>query len=158
MISASISGLDALTARLGALPRTLAERLGQEVERLGSVLRDRIERNLSGAVLQQRSGRLAGSIAVNVERAGLGATASVTSDAPYAAIHEYGGTIPAHTILPQSARALAFPWRGQQRFFKRVQLPAVTMPERSFMRSALDETAPEIQAAIQAAALEAVQG
>jgi hypothetical protein len=32
------------------------------------------------------------------------------------------------------------------------------MPERSFMRSALDETAPEIQAAIQAAALEAVQG
>jgi hypothetical protein len=89
---------------------------------------------------------------------GLGASVSVTSDAPYAAIHEYGGTIPAHTILPQSARALAFPWRGQPRFFKRVQLPAVAMPERSFMRSALDETAPEIQAAIEAAAFEAVQG
>jgi phage gpG-like protein len=158
MISASISGLDTLTARLEALPQTLAERLAQEVERLGGVLRDRVERNLSGAVLQQRSGRLAGSIAVNVERVGLGVSASVTSDAPYAAIREYGGTIPAHTILPQSARALAFPWRGQQRFFKRVQLPAVTMPERSFMRSALDETAPEIQAAIQIAALEAVQG
>jgi phage gpG-like protein len=158
MISASISGLDTLTARLGALPQTLAQRLAEEVERLSGVLRDRVERNLSGGVLQQRSGRLAGSIAVSVERAGLGASASVTSDAPYAAIHEYGGTIPAHTILPQSARALAFPWRGQQRFFKRVQLPAITMPERSFMRSALDETAPEIQAAIQAAALEAVQG
>ena len=158
MIGASIGGLDTVVARLAALPQTLSERLAQEVERLGGVLRDRIERNLSGAVLQRRSGLLAGSIAVNVERAGLGVSASVTSDAPYAAIHEYGGTIPAHTILPQSARALAFPWRGQQRFFKRVQLPAVTMPERSFMRSALDETAPEIQAAIEAAALEAVQG
>jgi phage gpG-like protein len=158
VISASINGLDALTSRLAALPQTLAERLEQEVERLSGVLRDRVERNLSGAVLQQRSGRLAGSIAVNVERAGLGVSASVTSDAPYAAIHEYGGTIPAHAILPQSARALAFPWRGQQRFFKRVQLPAVTMPERSFMRSALDETASEIQAAVQTAALEVVQG
>jgi phage gpG-like protein len=158
VISASIAGVDALTARLGVLPQTLTERLGQEVERLGGVLRDRVERNLSGAVLQQRSGRLAGSIAVNVGRAGLGVSASVSSDAPYAAIHEYGGTIPARTILPQSARALAFPWRGQQRFFKRVQLPAVTMPERSFMRSALDETAPEIRAAIQAAALDVVRG
>jgi hypothetical protein len=59
--------------------------------------------------------------------------------------------------LPQSARALAFPWRGRQRFFKRVQLPAVAMPERSFMRSALDETAPEIRAALEAAAAEAMQ-
>ena len=157
MITASVNGLDALTARLGALPQTLAERLAAEVERLGGVLRDRVERNLSGAVLRQRSGRLAGSIAVDVERSGLGASATVSSDAPYAAIHEYGGTIPAHTILPQNARALAFPWRGQQRFFKRVSLPAVAMPERSFMRSALAETAPEIRAALEAAAFEAVQ-
>jgi len=83
--------------------------------------------------------------------------ATVSSDAPYAAIHEYGGVIPAREILPQSARALAFPWRGQQRFLKRVQLPAVTMPERSFMRSALEETAPDIRAALARAAFEAVQ-
>jgi hypothetical protein len=38
-----------------------------------------------------------------------------------------------------------------------VQLPAVTMPERSFMRSALNETLPEIRAAIEAAAAEALQ-
>jgi phage gpG-like protein len=158
MITASVTGLDALTDRLGALPETLSQRLAQEIDRLGGVLRDRVERNLSGAVLQQRSGRLAGSIAVDVARSGLGATATVSSDAPYAAIHEYGGTIPAHTILPRSARALAFPWRGQQRFFKRVTLPAVTMPERSFMRATLDETMPEIHAALEQAAFEAVQG
>ena len=157
MISGSIVGLDALTALLGQLPRTLADRLAAEVERLGAVLRDRVERKLSGEVLRQRSGRLAGSIAVSVERAGFAASATVSSDVPYASIHEYGGTLPARTILPQSARALAFPWRGRQRFFKHVSLPAVAMPERSFMRSALDEVAPEIRAALEAVAAEATQ-
>ena len=158
MIDVSVTGLDETAARFAALPQTLASRLGQEVERLGGVLRDRIERKLSGEVLQSRSGRLAASIAVTVEPSGAGASATVASDAPYAAIQEYGGTIPARTILPQSARALAFPWRGQQRFFKRVSLPAVTLPERSFMRSALAETVPEIYAAIATAAARTVQG
>ena len=153
MITASVTGGEGV----GELPQALAERLSQEIERLGGVLRERIERKLSGEVLQRRSGRLLGSITVEAERVGLGASVTIGSDAPYAAIHEYGGTIPARTMLPQSARALAFPWHGQQRFFKRVQLPAVTMPERSFMRSALDETLPEIRAAIEAAAAEVLQ-
>ena len=158
MIDVTVTGLDQAAARFAALPRSLAQRVAQAVERLGGMLRDRVERKLSGEVLQQKSGRLAASIAVTVEPTGAGASATVSSDAPYAAIHEYGGTIPARTILPQSARVLAFPWRGQQRFFKRVTVPAVTMPERSFMRSALAETAPEIRAAIETAAAQAVQG
>lgn len=157
MIAASVDGLDALGRRLGELPQTLAARLAQEVERLGAVLRDRVERNVAGAVLRPRSGRLAASIAVEVERNGAVIDATVSSDAPYAAIHEYGGTIPAREILPHSARVLAFPWRGQQRFFKRVQLPPVTIPKRSFMRSALDETEPAIRAAIERAAYEAIR-
>jgi phage gpG-like protein len=153
MITVSVAGGEGI----GALPQALAERLSREIERIGGVLRERIERNLSGAVLRRRSGRLAASITVEAERTGLGASVTIASDAPYAAIHEYGGTIPARLVLPQSARALAFPWRGRQRFFKRVQLPAVAMPERSFMRAALDETLPEMRAAIAAAAAEALQ-
>jgi phage gpG-like protein len=158
MIDVSVIGLDETAARFAALPQALGARLAQEVERLGGVLRDRVERKLSGEVLRQKSGRLAASIAVTVEPTAGGASATVSSDSPYAAIQEYGGAIPARTILPQSARALAFPWRGQQRFFKRVTVPAVTLPERSFMRSALAETAPEIRAAIEAAANEVAQG
>jgi phage gpG-like protein len=157
MITVSVDGLGALSTRVGALPQTLAERLAQEIERLGGVLRARIDRKLSGEVLRRRTGRLAGSITVTAERVGLGASVTVGSGSPYAAIHEYGGILPARTVLPQAARVLAFPWRGQQRFFKRVQLPATTMPERSFMRSALNETLPEIRAAIEAAAAEALQ-
>jgi phage gpG-like protein len=157
MIGVSVDGLDALTGRFGALPQSLAQRLAQEVEQLSGVLRDRIERKLSGEVLQQRSGRLAASIAVEVAANGPSVAATVGSDSRYAAIHEYGGVIPARTIVPRDARALAFPWRGQQRFFRRVQLPAVTMPERSFLRSALADTEPEIRAAIAAAAVEALE-
>lgn len=156
MISASIGELDATAARLDALPETLAASLAAEVERLAGVLRDRVERKLSGEVLQQRSGRLAGSIAVAIERSGLAVSARVSSDAPYAAIHEYGGSLPAREILPKSARALAFPWRGQQRLFRRVSLPSVVMPERSFMRSALAEIEPELRAAVEAVALQAM--
>lgn len=156
MISAAIGGLDGMTARLDALPETVAASLAAEIERLSGVLRERIERKLSGEVLQQRSGRLAGSISVDIEQSGLTVNATLSSDVPYAASHEYGGTLPAHEILPKSGRALAFPWRGQQRFFKRVSLPSVTMPERSFMRSALAEAEPEIRAAIEAAAREAM--
>lgn len=151
-----MTGGNVLAARLDAMPRALAAGLAQEAGRLSEELRAAVEHNLSGAVLQQRSGRLAGSIALAVAQSGGAVTATIDSDAPYAAIHEYGGTIPAREILPRNARALAFPWRGRARFFKRVGLPPVRMPERSFMRSALAEMAPEIRGALEAAMLRAV--
>ena len=154
MIALSIGGLDATVSRLDVLPQTVARRLAVEVERLSGVLRNRIERKLSGEVLQRRSGRLAGSISVNIERSGLAVNATVGSDVSYSGIHEYGGVLPPREILPKNGRILAFPWRGQQRFFKRVSVPAATMPECSFLRSALGEIAPEIRAAVEAAARE----
>ena len=64
----------------------------------------------------------------------------------YAAIHEFGGTIPPHQIVPDKAKALAFAVDGKQVFAARVvNLPAVTMPERSYMRSSLAEMADEIR-------------
>jgi HK97 gp10 family phage protein len=152
----TIEGLDALAARLEAMPGKLTAALGEEAARLGDELRAAVERNLSGGVLQQKTGRLAGSIEMSVQRNGAAVSATVGTDVPYAAIHEYGGMIPAHEILPQSARVLAFPWQGRERFFKRVELPAVQMPERSFLRSALAEMEPEIRAAMAAAASRAV--
>jgi HK97 gp10 family phage protein len=155
-MGATIEGLDALAARLEAMPGKLTAALGEEAARLGDELRAAVERNLSGGVLQQRTGRLAGSIDLSVEQNGAAVSATVGTDVPYAAIHEYGGVIPAHEILPKSARALAFPWQGRERFFKRVELPPVRMPERSFLRAALTEMAPEIRAQMAAAVSRAV--
>jgi phage gpG-like protein len=145
VIAARLSGGEALAARYAAMPRAIATNLMDAADRLGGELRAVVERNLSGAVLRQRSGRLAASIEVSVSGRGGRIAARLGSDVPYAAIHEYGGQLPARTILPKGARALAFPWHGRERFFKRVEMPPVSMPERSFLRSALTEMAPEIR-------------
>jgi phage gpG-like protein len=155
-MGATIEGGDTLATRLEAMPDKLAVALREEAGRLGDELRATVVRNLSGGVLQQRTGRLAGSIDVSVEQNGAAVSAKLGTDVPYAAIHEYGGMIPAREILPQSARALAFPWQGRVRFFKRVELPPVQMPERSFLRSALAEMEPEIRSAMAAAVSRAV--
>ena len=43
------------------------------------------------------------------------------------------------------AKALAFAIGGKQVFAARVNLPAIAMPERSYMRSSLAEMADEIR-------------
>ena len=79
------------------------------------------------------------------------------ADVKYAAIHEFGGTIPPHQIVPDKARALAFLVGGKQVFAARVNLPAITMPERSYMRSSLAEMAGEIHDELDVAVVEAIQ-
>ena len=71
-------------------------------------------------------------------------TPATSPDIKYAAIHEYGGAIPPHQIVPDKAKALAFILGGKQAFAARVNLPAIAMPERSYMRSSLAEMADEI--------------
>jgi hypothetical protein len=59
--------------------------------------------------------------------------------------------------LPNKAKALAFLAGGKQAFAARVNMPAVTMPERSYMRSSLAEMAGEIRDELDGAVVEAIQ-
>ncbi len=64
---------------------------------------------------------------------------------PYAAIHEYGGTLPAMTIYPQKARALHFFTKdGREVFAKRANLPPRTIPARPFLGPAAREVEPKV--------------
>lgn len=155
MIDVSIAGGDELTARLADMPSAVASRLGNVIGLLSQTLYYQVEDNLSGAVLQSRSGRLAAAI----EQSADGLTASVGFDAdavPYGAAQEFGADIRAHLIEVKNARALAFVVAGQRVFAKRVMLPATHLPERSFLRSALSDLAPDIEDAIAAGVDEAV--
>ena len=112
---------------------------------------------LSGEVLGTRSGTLAQAIAAGVD----GSTTDVSvrvgaSDVKYAAIHEFGGTIPAHRIVPDKAKALEFVIGGKQAFAARVNLPTIAMPERSYLRSSLAEMAGEIDQGLAEAIKEAM--
>jgi phage gpG-like protein len=157
VIAVELVGDEALRRRLQALPARLHDGLQRTMARLGLALQQTAQRKVSGEVLQVRSGTLRASITAAVTESGGAVTASVGSDAPYAAIHEYGGTTRAHLIEAKNAQSLAFLVGGRLVFAKRVFHPGSHMPERSFLRSALAEMAPEIAAALAEAAGKAAQ-
>jgi phage gpG-like protein len=97
------------------------------------------------------------SIVSSVSTDADGVVASVGSegDVKYAAIQEYGGKTSAHEILPVKAQALAFVVGGVQRFARRVEHPGSLIPERSYLRSSLDDMRQEIVDALAEAAADA---
>ena len=147
-------------ASLDSLPSRVARSLLVRVNVLAIQLATRVRQKLSGEVLQVRSGDLRASIFEQVSQTSTSVTGTVGSsgDVKYAAIHEYGGTIPAHDIVPNKATALAFIWQGKQRFFRRVHIPDVQMPERSYLRSSLAEMVGDIRGGLQEAVQEALDG
>lgn len=137
----------AVQARLDSMPARIHARLKQTVYALAEKLRSHvIQDKLLGQVLNRRTGRLGQSIQQKVDSSVTSVTGTVYSagDVKYAAIHEFGGQIPAHEIVARNANALAFMMGGKQVFAKRVQWPGATMPERSFMRSSLADMRDEI--------------
>jgi phage gpG-like protein len=150
---------DTASAALAAMPERIRDALSAKANALAGALQAKIQQKLSGDVLQMRSGALAGSIGVTIDDSSTDVSVRIAAspDVKYAAIHEFGGTIPPHQIVPNKARALAFLVGGKQVFATRVQLPAVTMPERSYMRSSLNEMADEIRDDFAAAVAEAIQ-
>jgi phage gpG-like protein len=124
---------------------------------LASALADKVKSDkLDGAVLNSRSGALKDSIAAEVSGDSADFTATVGSfgDVKYAAIQEYGGRTAAHEILPDKAAALAFLIGGAMHFARRVEHPGSLIPERSYLRSSLDEMRDEIIATLAATANE----
>jgi len=108
----------------------------------------RSKEKLTGEVLQVRSGRLRRSINMRMEGTGGDqVSGTVGTNVLYAAIHEFGGTIPGHPLEAVNAKALRFMPKGASDFIfrRRVQIPDIRMPERSFLRSALREMLPGIR-------------
>jgi len=147
MFALTFDGLEEASARLEAYPAALATALDAKAAELAATLFDLVQNDkLSGGVLNLRSGALRDSIAANVSADADGVVASVDSvgDLKYAAIQEFGGKTSAHEILPVKAQALAFVSGGAQRFARRVEHPGSLIPERSYLRSSLDDMRDEI--------------
>jgi phage gpG-like protein len=129
-----LSLLDDASPALAAAPERLRDALSSKANALAAALQAKIQQKLSGAVLNQKSGALARSIVTTIDDASADIAVTVASSGiAYAAIHEFGGTIPPHEILPDKAKALAFVVGGKHAFAARVSLPAVTMPERALL-------------------------
>jgi phage gpG-like protein len=149
---------DGASSALAAMPERLRAALSSKAMMLAAALQAKIQDKLSGAVLNQRSGALARSIVATMDDATGNLAVSIAStDIKYAAIHEYGGIIPPHQIAPDKAKALAFLVGGKLAFAAHVNLPAITMPERSYMRSSLAEMADEIRDGLGEAVVDSLQ-
>lgn len=65
---------------------------------------------------------------------------------PYAAIHEYGGTIPARRVEPRHTQALRWLGKeGQFLFSKGHDIPATVIPARPYLQPAFDDHVDEIR-------------
>jgi phage gpG-like protein len=158
---AALEGLDALDARLAALPEDMQAQLESKARTLAEKLAAKVrDEKLSGEVLQTQSGALKASIVADVSNEGGALTASVGSvgDVKYAAIQEYGGRTSAHEILPDKASVLAFLLGGAQHFARRVEHPGSTLPARGYLSSALDDMRDEIVAELASVADQAWEG
>ena len=158
MFALTLDGLEDASARLEAYPAALAASLDAKAAELAAALVDLVQNDkLSGAVLNLRSGALRDSIVASISADADGVVASVDSvgDVNYAAIQEYGGKTSAHEILPVKAQALAFVAGGAQRFARRVEHPGSLIPERSYLRSSLDDMRDDILDALAEAAADA---
>jgi phage gpG-like protein len=149
---------DNASTALAVMPDRLRQALSAKANELTAALQARIQQKLAGEVLNARTGALARAITATIDddSANVAVTVAVYGDIKYAAIHEFCGTIPPHEILPDKARALAFPVGGKRAFAMRVNLPAIAMPQRSYLRSSLAETADEIEAGMAEAVVEAL--
>jgi phage gpG-like protein len=151
MSALEVQGLDETSARFDAYPAALQAALGAKATELAAALADLVKSDkLSGAVLNAGSGTLRDSIAASVTADADGVLASVGSegDVKYAAIQEYGGKTSAHEILPVKGDVLAFVAGNGQHFARRVEHPGSVIPERSYLRSSLEDMKDEILAAL----------
>jgi phage gpG-like protein len=136
MITAKCDAAE-LIAKLSQAPAKLRESIASLIEQSADAVAERAREKLSGEVLREKTGRLKASIAASAsDLAG-----RVTADAPYAHIQEYGGRIDVPEIAPKTAKALAFEYEGKLAFAKSAAAHSVSIPQRSYLRSALAECA-----------------
>lgn len=148
MLRVDVTGDQAALERMQGLPAEIRLALQRKMALLTMRLyRHIILSKLSGQVLRTITGRLKRSVAFRTEDDGERIVSEVYTDgtAPYDAIHEYGGKTAAHDIVAVKAQALSFLRDGKRVFYRRVHHPGSQMPERSYMRSALDDMRDEIE-------------
>ena len=151
MISASLVGDSTVLDRLRQMPEAARQGVARAVAQLGIDLQNNVQQNkLSGEVLRVRSGTLRQSIMLQTDQSGTAATATVWSNVDYAAAQEYGfsGTVSIRATLRQIKEAFGRPIAAKtvsvRPYGRRMDLP-----ERSFLRSALDDMTPDISAGIE---------
>ena len=149
MIIAQISGVQPVISHLTGLSAHAQRGVEKEVKSLVMTLLRKVkEEKLSGGILRNRTGTLRRSINRRVEISAGAVVGSVGTNLSYARVHELGyqGT----QTIREHLRLVKVAWgrrlKNPQKHPVRTHTRQVNFPERSFLRSSLNEMAPEIRA------------
>lgn len=140
--------------RFRKAPATARTQIEKVVRIWGLRVEARAKKKVSGEVLNVRTGRLRRSIhtVFTSNAREIKSRVSSSGDVKYAGIHEFGGQTAPHVIRARNAQALRFPIGGTFIFRTQVNHPGSRMPQRSFLRSSLNEYRPQIIRDLRAAA------
>jgi hypothetical protein len=158
MITARLVGDDTVLAWLRDTPDAVASGIARAITQLGIDLQRKIqEEELSGQMLAVRSGALKSSIDLQIDQSGDDVSATVSSDSAYSHAHEYGfpGTVDVRASLRRITQAFGRPI-SEKTINVRSYRRRMDLPERSFMRSALEDMDPAIRDEVEAALREAL--
>lgn len=125
----------AAKAQLDGLAAAAAARAADVVAQSGA--------DLLAAVQARLPAKLGDSLQLTIDASDTGAVATITSDAPYARIREYGGRIAVPELVPVAAKVLAFRFQGRLVFAARTQPHTIDMQAHPSLAPALDEIAPQ---------------
>ena len=110
-----------------------------------------MQNRLSGQVLNVRTGNLRRSIHQQVTSSGGLVVGEVNTNVRYGVAHEYGftGTVNVKASMRQIRQAFGRPLKSPRYVQIRAHSRNVKLPERSFLRSALRDMKPGIEADLQ---------
>jgi phage gpG-like protein len=157
VIAVQLVGSDRLPGRLRELLAEANSGLVRAITELTIELQRRVQDKLSGEVLSSSSGSLKSNIGFRVDQHSASVTGAVFSDNAYARVHEYGfaGTVNVKASLRRITEAFGRPITGKTIEVKG-HTRRVDLPERSFLRSALEDMTPAIRDAVEEALRETV--
>ena len=143
MLNVEFIGGDAIAAVLKAY--------SDGVQSVLKLQREVMQNRLSGQVLNVRTGNLRRSIHQQVTSSGGLVVGEVNTNVRYGVAHEYGfaGTVNVKASMRQIRQAFGRPLKSPRYVQIRAHSRNVKLPERSFLRSALRDMKPEIEADLQ---------
>ena len=152
MLRMEFIGGDVLAAVLRSYGDKVQTAIVQSVGRSALRLQREVMQNrLSGQVLNVRTGNLRRSIHQRVTNTGGAVIGEVNTNVRYGKAHEYGfaGTVNVKASLRQVRQAFGRPLKSPRYVQVRAHSRNVRLPERSFLRSALRDMRPMIEADLQ---------
>ena len=145
--------------RIARLPAALRSGVRETMQAELLELLATVQAKLSGGVLNARSGNLRDSIRAELSEDDSSIGARVFSDGsvPYARSRNMAAEFDVPALTAANAKALAFSYGGRMAFAKRTAAHTVTIPERFYLRSSLDEFAEGFVSSIRKIATEAAR-